>query len=440
MKVLVIGSGGREHALVWKIANDRRRPRVYAAPGSAAIAGLAEIVAIDPSDLEALARFAESESIDLTIVGPEGPLAAGIVDEFRARGLRIFGPDRRGAELEASKAFTKRLLLDAGVPTADYGEFEEAAPARECARRLGFPVVVKADGLAAGKGVIICADAAEADRAIDGMLEGGDFGAAGRRVVVEEFLVGEEASFMAITDGITALPLASSQDHKAVFDGDAGPNTGGMGAYSPAPCVTPQIHDEIMRRVIEPTVRTLAARGIDYRGVLYAGIMLTASGPKVLEYNVRFGDPECQALMMRLDSSLLDLVDATIDRTLASHRLEWKNGSSVCVVMTAAGYPGHIRKGDRIDGIDDAARTAGAQIFHAGTERDASGHWITAGGRVFGVCATGERVADAAAAAYAAVDRIHWNGAHCRRDIAWRAIEREQSQRQTANATSASAK
>src|SRR6185369_9946046 len=329
MKVLVIGSGGREHALVWKIANDRRRPRVYAAPGSAAIAGLAEIVAIDPSDLEALARFAESESIDLTIVGPEGPLAAGIVDEFRARGLRIFGPDRRGAELEASKAFTKRLLLDAGVPTADYGEFEEAAPARECARRLGFPVVVKADGLAAGKGVIICADAAEADRAIDGMLEGGDFGAAGRRVVVEEFLVGEEASFMAITDGITALPLASSQDHKAVFDGDAGPNTGGMGAYSPAPCVTPQIHDEIMRRVIEPTVRTLAARGIDYLGVLYAGIMLTASGPKVLEYNVRFGDPECQALMMRLDSSLLDLVDATIDRTLASHRLEWKNGSSV---------------------------------------------------------------------------------------------------------------
>ena len=429
MKVLVVGSGGREHSLVWKIANDPRRPRVFAAPGSAAIGEIAENVAIAPSDIDALAKFAADEKIGLTIVGPEGPLAAGIVDEFRARGLRIFGPDRRGAELEASKAFTKRLLRDAMIPTAEYGEFEEAAPARDFARTLGFPVVVKADGLAAGKGVVICADAEEADRAIDGMLEAGDFGAAGRKIVVEEFLVGEEASFMAITDGETILALASSQDHKAVFDGDAGPNTGGMGAYSPAPCVTSAVHDEIMQSVLEPTVAALAARGIDYRGVLYAGIMLTAAGPKVLEYNVRFGDPECQALMMRLDSSLLDLVDATIDRRLAAYEPSWKTGSSVCVVLTAEGYPGHIRTGDRIEGLDDAAKIDGVQIFHAGTAKDPTGHWLTAGGRVLGVSATGERVADATAKAYAAVDRIGWNGMHCRRDIAWRAIEREQGRR-----------
>lgn len=431
MKVLVIGSGGREHALVWKIANDPRKPKVYAAPGSAGMSDLAECVAIDGGDIEALAAFAEREAIDLTVVGPEGPLAAGIVDVFRAKGLRIFGPDRRGAELEASKAFTKRLLVEAGVPTAEYGEFREAGPAKAMARELGFPVVVKADGLAAGKGVIICADAAEADAAIDGMLEDGDFGAAGQCVVVEEFLVGEEASFMAITDGTTSLPLASSQDHKAVFDGDRGPNTGGMGAYSPAPCVTAEVHEEIMRRVIDPTVRTLTARGIDYRGVLYAGIMLTAKGPKVLEYNVRFGDPECQALLMRLRSSILDLFDATIDGRLAEHRAEWDQGTAVCVVMTAAGYPGDVRKGDEISGLGSAsgagsgAPKSDVQVFHAGTVRDADGKWRTAGGRVLGVCAVGPRVADATATAYAAVDAISWNGMHCRRDIAWRALERE---------------
>ncbi|MFN2377204.1 MAG: phosphoribosylamine--glycine ligase [Candidatus Binatia bacterium] len=426
MKVLVVGGGGREHALAWKIAADPRSPKVYAAPGSDGMADVAERVAIDPSDLEGLAAFAVAEGIDLTVVGPEGPLAAGIVDVFRAKGLRIFGPDRRGAELEASKAFTKRLLVEAGVSTAEYGEFREAAPAREFARRLGFPVVVKADGLAAGKGVIICADAAEADRAIDGMLEGGEFGAAGSCVVVEEFLVGEEASFMAITDGVTSVALASSQDHKAVFDGDRGPNTGGMGAYSPAPCVTPEIHDELLRTVIEPTVRTLNARGIDYRGVLYAGIMLTARGPKVLEYNVRFGDPECQALLMRLRSSLVDLFEATIDRRLAAHRLEWEEGTSVCVVLSAQGYPGEVRKGDVISGLDDPQATADVQVFHAGTVRGDDGLWRTAGGRVLGVCAVAPRVADATAKAYAAVDRISWHGMHCRRDIAWRALEREE--------------
>ena len=428
MKVLVIGGGGREHALAWKIARDPRAPKVYAAPGSAGLESVAERVAIDPLDLEGLAGFALREGIDLTIVGPEAPLAAGIVDVFRAKGLRIFGPDRRGAELEASKAFTKRLLVEAGVPTAEYGEFTEAAPARAMARKLGFPVVVKADGLAAGKGVVICANEAEADEAIDGMLEGGAFGEAGNRVVVEEFLVGEEASFMAITDGLTSLPLASSQDHKAVFDGDRGPNTGGMGAYSPAPCVTPEVHAEIMKRVIEPTVRTLAARGIDYRGVLYAGIMLTAKGPKVLEYNVRFGDPECQALLMRLRSSILDLFDAAIDRRLADLHLDWEEGTSVCVVMAAEGYPGEIRKGDVIEGIDEANSLPGVQVFHAGTTRDSEGRWLTAGGRVLGVCAVGPSVADATAKAYAGVDHIHWKGAHCRRDIAWRALEREQDE------------
>ena len=426
MKVLVVGSGGREHSLVWKIASDPRRPKVYAAPGSAGMEGLAQRVPIAASNLTALADFVVRESIDLTVVGPEGPLADGIVDLFRERGLRIFGPDRRGAELEASKAFTKRLLVEAGVPTAEYGEFREAAPARAFARTLGFPVVVKADGLAAGKGVIICADGEEADRAIDGMLEDGAFGDAGRCVVVEEFLVGEEASFMAITDGTFSLALASSQDHKAVFDSDKGPNTGGMGAYSPAPCVTPEVHEDLMRRVIEPTVRTLTARGIDYRGVLYAGVMLTAKGPKVLEYNVRFGDPECQALVMSLRSSILDLFDATIDGTLASHRLEWAEGTSVCVVLTAQGYPGDLRKGDAIAGLEEAASLPGVQVFHAGTDRDGDGTWRTAGGRVLGVCATAKRVADATAAAYAAVDRISWNGMHCRRDIAWRAIEREE--------------
>ncbi|HEY2775761.1 MAG TPA: phosphoribosylamine--glycine ligase [Candidatus Binatia bacterium] len=427
MKVLVVGSGGREHALAWKIAGDPRRPVVYAAPGSAAMATLATLVPIQAGDIDALAAFAASEGIDLTVVGPEGPLAAGIVDRFRAQGLRIFGPDRAGAELEASKAFTKRLLVEAGVPTAEYGEFRDADAARRFARHLGFPVVVKADGLAAGKGVVICADAAEADRTIAAMLEDGAFGEAGRHIVVEEFLEGEEASFMAITDGVTSLPLASSQDHKAVFDGDLGPNTGGMGAYSPAPCVTPEIHDTIMDRVIEPTVRTLAARGIDYRGVLYAGIMLTKQGPKVLEYNVRFGDPECQALLLRLDSSILDLFDAAIDRTLDRHRIEWKQGPSVCVVLTAEGYPGDIRKGDAIDGLGEAAEIPGVEVFHAGTARDDTGTWRTVGGRVLGVCAGGRTVAEAAAKAYAAVDRISWKGMHCRRDIAWRALARERA-------------
>jgi len=427
MKVLVVGSGGREHALAWKIANDPRAPQVYAAPGSDAIAAVAECVAIEATDIAGLAEFAAREGIDLTVVGPEAPLAAGIVDEFRARGLRIFGPDRAGAQLEASKAFTKRLLVEAGVPTAAYGEFSEAAAARAFARELGFPLVVKADGLAAGKGVVICAEAAEADRAIDEMLEGGAFGEAGRRIVVEEFLAGEEASFMAITDGRDSLALATSQDHKRIFDGDRGPNTGGMGAYSPAPVVTPAIHDEVMRRVIGPTVAALAARGIDYRGVLYAGLMISQSGIKVLEYNVRFGDPECQAIMLRLRSSLLDLLEAAIDRRLSDVAPQWESETSVCVVMAAVGYPGQIRKGDTIDGLDQSGGCAKAQVFHSGTKRDGAGRWVTAGGRVLGVCARGARADEATAKAYDAIAGISWSGAQFRRDIAWRSIERERA-------------
>ncbi|MBI5503967.1 MAG: phosphoribosylamine--glycine ligase [Deltaproteobacteria bacterium] len=425
MKVLVVGGGGREHALAWKIAGDPRAPEVFAAPGSDAIAAVAECVAIQATDIAGLAAFAERERIDLTVVGPEAPLAAGIVDEFRGRGLRIFGPDRAGAQLEASKAFTKRLLVEAGVPTAAYGEFSEPAAARDFARSLGFPLVVKADGLAAGKGVVICADAAEADRAIEEMLEGGAFGEAGRRIVVEEFLAGEEASFMAITDGRTALALATSQDHKRIFDGDRGPNTGGMGAYSPAPVVTAQIHDEVMRRVIEPTVAALAARGIDFRGVLYAGLMISPAGVKVLEYNVRFGDPECQAIMLRLRSSLIDLLEAAIDRRLDQVRPQWDSATSVCVVMAAPGYPGEVRKGDVIDGLDLRGASAKAQVFHSGTRRDGERRWVTAGGRVLGVCASGARAQDAVAKAYDAVAGISWDGVQFRRDIAWRAIERE---------------
>lgn len=425
MNVLVIGSGGREHALAWKIATDPRAPRVFVAPGSDAMEEVGERVRIEATDLVALADFAEQNAIDLTVVGPEAPLAAGIVDVFRARGLRIFGPDRRGAELEASKAFTKRLLVEAGVPTAEYAEFSDAEAARAFARSLGFPCVVKADGLAAGKGVVICADEHEADRAIASMLTDGLFGQAGRRIVVEEFLVGEEASFMAITDGVTALPLASSQDHKAIFDGDRGPNTGGMGAYSPAPCVTAEVAEHLMASVIHPTVKVLAGRGIDYRGVLYAGVMLTERGPKVLEFNVRFGDPECQALLLRLRSSLVDLLEAAVDRRLESQRPLWDRGSSVCVVMAAAGYPGDVRRGDAIEGLDEAGEHAGVEVFHAGTERDRDGRWRTAGGRVLGVCALGARVADAIGRAYAAVDVIRWPGAQVRRDIGWRALARE---------------
>jgi phosphoribosylamine--glycine ligase len=424
MNVLVIGSGGREHALAWKLARDPRVRGVLVAPGSSGIAGDAECVSVRADDVAGLAALAAERGIDLTVVGPEAPLARGIVDRFRADGLPIVGPDRAGAQLEASKAFTKQLLTEAGVPTAAYREFTSSAPARAFARELGFPVVVKADGLAAGKGVVICATAEEADAAIADMLDKRRFGEAGRKVVIEEFLHGEEVSFLALTDGRSALPLATSQDHKAVFDGDRGPNTGGMGAYSPAPALDDDAIAGVMATVIDPTVAALRARGIDYRGVLYAGLMLTANGVMVLEYNVRFGDPECQPLMMRLRTSLADLLEACAAGDLSGMRAEWDDGAAVCIVMAAAGYPGEPRKADVITGIDEAERDTRVKVFHAGTTRDDQGRWITHGGRVLGVTAADSDIAAAIERAYAATGRIHWDGAHYRRDIGRRAIGR----------------
>jgi phosphoribosylamine--glycine ligase len=424
IKVMVVGGGGREHALAWKLAADPRVERVFAAPGSAAIARVAECLEVGAEDIEGLASVAAERGIALTVVGPEVPLALGIVDVFRARGLRIFGPDREGARLESSKAFMKEILVEAGVPTAAYGEFSDVDAACSKARQLGFPVVVKADGLAAGKGVVICADQAEADEAIIAILEGGRFGQAGQRIVVEEFLVGEEASIMALSDGRHVLMLASSQDHKALLDGDRGPNTGGMGAYCPAPVVGEELMAEIAETVIRPTIEVLAARGIDYRGVLYAGIMITADGPKVLEYNVRFGDPECQPIMVRLASSFLDLIEAAIDGTLDQVEAVWNTGTSVCVVMASGGYPSSYDKGHVMEGLAEAEAMDGVEVFHAGTVCNGDGRWLTNGGRVVGVTASGADVKTATALAYQAVSKISWKDVHYRRDIAHRAIER----------------
>ncbi len=422
MKVLVVGAGGREHALAWKLAAEPRVRAVLAAPGSAGIARVADCYPVAAQDIDGLARLVVEHGVDLTVVGPEAPLAAGLVDRFRSQGLRVFGPDAAGARLEASKAFAKRLLAEASVPTATYGEFTEMAPARAFARKLGLPVVVKADGLAAGKGVVICETAEDIDRALGDMLERGRFGAAGKRVVVEEFLLGEEASIMALTDGRCVLPLAPAQDHKRVSDGDAGPNTGGMGAYSPTPVISADLAAEITRTIIQPTVDALRAHGIDYRGVLYAGIMICDGRVKVLEYNVRFGDPECQPLMVRLQSNLIDLLEACVDGTLAAERAQWRDGAAACVVMTAAGYPGDYAKGAAIAGIEEAERTEGVTVFHAGTERDAQGRWITAGGRVLGVTGVGRDIPAAVARAYQGVSKITWEGMHYRHDIGHRAV------------------
>ena len=422
MKVLLVGSGGREHALAWRLAREPGVDQVVAAPGSAGIASVAECAPVAAHDIAGLARLAEEIGADLTLVGPEAPLAAGIVDEFRKRGLNIFGPDRRGASLEASKAFAKAVLVEAGVPTAEYAEFEDASSAKAYARASGCPLVIKADGLAAGKGVVICRDQAEAAAAIDSMLCARRFGDAGSKIIVEEFLVGEEASFMALTDGRTSLCLAGSQDHKAVFDGDRGPNTGGMGAYSPAPVVDADMADRIGRDVIEPTVEALRRRGIEYRGVLYAGLMIADGQPKVLEYNVRFGDPECQVLMTRMQTGPALLARACLEGRLHECRVEWSSQTSVCVVMASEGYPGEYRKGLPIHGIEEAGRMEGVEVFHAGTARGPRGGWQTAGGRVLGVTALGKDMRSATARAYAAVDKISWEGAHFRRDIGHRAL------------------
>jgi len=422
MKVLVIGSGGREHALVWKISQSPKVEKIYCAPGSAGIGELAESVAIGPEQIEKLADFAEREKIDLTVVGPELPLTLGIADLFESRGLRIFGPNRAAAQLEGSKAFSKEILKANHVPTAAFDTFADATAAKRYLAQVKPPYVVKADGLAAGKGVLICASRQGAEAAIDEILVRKAFGQAGEKLVIEEFLDGEEASFMALTDGEHVLPLASSQDHKRVFDNDQGPNTGGMGAYSPAPVVTPAIHRRIMDEVLTPLLAGLKQRGIRYRGVIYAGVMVTKDGPKVLEFNARFGDPECQPIMLRLKSDLVPLFEATIDGRLDQVQPEWYEDPAVCVVLCAGGYPSAYDKGKEIRVLEKLQNWRNGFVFHAGTAKD-DGRWITAGGRVLGITARGTGIVQAVGEVYRAVGEISWDGMHYRKDIARRALK-----------------
>jgi phosphoribosylamine--glycine ligase len=423
MKILVIGSGGREHALVWKIAQSPLVTKVYCAPGNPGIGQIAENVNIKVDDLPELLAFAKREAIDLTVVGPELPLSLGIVDLFEEFGLKVFGARRNAAFIEASKAFSKDLMKKYNVPTAAYEVFTEVAPAVAFIDRIGTPIVVKADGLAAGKGVIIAQTRDEAVGAVTDMLSGNAFGSAGSRVVIEEFLRGEEASFLAFTDGKNIIPLASAQDHKAVFDGDTGPNTGGMGAYSPAPVVTPAIHDKAMAEVMRRTVDGMAAEGRPYRGVLYAGLMIDGDQVKTLEFNARFGDPECQPLLMRMKSDIVPILMAVAEGDIGGLEIQWHDQAAVCVVMASGGYPGDYRKGDVISGLDRAAKIPDLVVFHAGTAaRD--GGFVTSGGRVLGVTGRGDTVQAAIAKAYEGVDVIRWEGVHFRTDIGRKALNR----------------
>ncbi len=426
MKVLIIGGGGREHALAWKVAQSPKVEHVYVAPGNAGTARETRVsnVAIGVEDIGALLAFAKDTAIDLTIVGPELPLVRGLVDTFTAAGLRCFGPTQAAAQLEGSKAFTKDFLARHRIPTAAYRNFTEVNAALAYVRAQGAPIVIKADGLAAGKGVIVAMSLSEAEAAVRDMLSGNAFGDAGHRVVIEEFLEGEEASFIVMVDGKHILPMATSQDHKRVGDGDTGPNTGGMGAYSPAPVVTPEIHARILREVIEPTVRGMAAEGNPYTGFLYAGLMIGADGaPKVIEYNCRFGDPETQPIMMRLRSDLVELCEQALDGRLDEATAEWDARAAVGVVLAAGGYPGDYRKGDVISGLP-ARDDEDAKVFHAGTA-DRDGAVVTAGGRVLCAVGLGASVTAAQAKAYALSQKIHWNGCFYRHDIGYRAIARE---------------
>ena len=422
MKILVIGGGGREHALAWKLARDSRRPELYCAPGNAGTAALGTNLPIKAEDLDGLLQWAKTHRPELTVVGPEAPLCAGLADLFRAEGLRVFGPSRAAAQLEGSKQFSKDVREAAGVPTARAALFTEAGAAKEYVRQQGAPIVVKADGLAAGKGVTVAATVAEAEAAIDEALVRRAFGDAGRRVLIEECLVGEEASILALLDGQRVVLLASAQDHKRLGDGDTGPNTGGMGAYSPAPAVTADLLPFIRTRVFEPMLRELRRRGITYQGLLYAGLMLTADGPKVLEFNCRFGDPETQAILPRWEGDLLPALEACIDGTLDERLVRWRPEPCVCVVIAAGGYPGPYPQGDAISGLEAAAKVPEALVFQAGTAlRD--GRAVTAGGRVLGVTALGADLGAAVQHAYAAVGQIRFDKMQFRRDIAWRALK-----------------
>ncbi|MFZ4858562.1 MAG: phosphoribosylamine--glycine ligase [Desulfuromonadaceae bacterium] len=423
MKILVIGGGGREHALVWKIAQSPLVTKLYCAPGNPGTAALAENLPIAVDQLDKLLAFAYENNIDLTVVGPEQPLSLGIVDLFESHGLKVFGPSQKAAYIEGSKAFSKDLMQKYHVPTAAYGVFTDQTEAEAFIKRTGAPIVVKADGLAAGKGVIIAQTCAEAVAAVRDMLSGNAFGSAGLRVVIEEFLTGEEASFLVITDGKNVIPLASAQDHKAIFDNDRGPNTGGMGAYSPAPVVSPAIHEKAMQQIIRPTVDGMAAEGRPYRGVLYAGLMVKDGEVKTLEFNARFGDPECQPLLMRMKSDIVPVLLAVANGDLGNSTIEWHDKAAVCVVMASEGYPGDYRKGDLISGLDQAAEVEDLYVFHAGTALK-DGACVTNGGRVLGVTALGSTVKDAITAAYQGVSRITWPGVQSRTDIGKKALER----------------
>ena len=423
MKVLVVGAGGREHTLTWKLAQSPRVTELLAAPGNPGIAQHARCLPIKDDEIEALVAAALRERVDLTVVGPELPLSLGLADRFRERGLAVFGPSQAAARLESSKAFAKDLMARHGIPTARFRAFTEAGAARAWCRELGVPLVVKADGLAAGKGVIICRTLPEADAAVALCLDQAAFGAAGASVVIEEFMEGEEASFFAITDGAAILPLASAQDHKTVFDGDQGPNTGGMGAYSPAPVMDAGMTERVMAEIVRPTVAAMAKEGAPFAGFLYVGLMITRQGPRVVEFNCRFGDPECQVVIPRLAADLLPLLDAVSRGANIPASVPWAPETSVCVVMSSGGYPGAYETGRPIRGVADAEALPGVQVFHAGTAlRD--GALVTAGGRVLGVQALGADVRAAVDAAYTAVARIDFEGAHFRRDIARRALAR----------------
>lgn len=423
MKVLVVGGGGREHALVWKIAQSPDVKKVYCAPGNAGIARTAECLSIGAGDLPSLVDFAAREMIDLTLVGPEAPLTMGIVDLFEKKGLRIFGASQKAAEIEGSKAFSKDLLSKYGIPTAPYRTFYSRDEAVDYVRAKGAPICVKADGLAAGKGVFPLQSLDDAIKAIDTIMVEKAFGDAGRRVVIEEFLTGEEASFLAFTDGETVIPFPTSQDHKPIYDGDQGPNTGGMGAYSPAPVVTETVHQEIMEAIMLPTVRAMASEGRKYKGVLYAGLMISSGKLQVLEFNARFGDPEAQPLLMRMSGDLIPVLNAVVDGSLSTVDISWDDRSAVCVVMASEGYPGSYDKGKEIRGLEEVEGDDNVMVFHAGTAM-AGDRVVTSGGRVLGVTALGSGVKEAIERAYGAAEKIHWEGVFYRRDIGKKALNR----------------
>jgi phosphoribosylamine--glycine ligase len=428
MNILLLGSGGREHALAWKMAASPLTDKLFCAPGNAGIAQEAECVALDIADHAAVIGFCRTNAIDLVVVGPEAPLCAGIVDDLEAAGIKAFGPTKAAARLEGSKGFTKDLCRANGIPTAAYERFDAAEPAKAYVRARGAPIVVKADGLAAGKGVVVAQSLDEAIAAVDMMFGGGilisNMGEAGGEVVIEDFLDGEEASFFALCDGDTAIALSTAQDHKRAFDGDQGPNTGGMGAYSPAPNIDAAMADRVMAEIVTPTLRAMKAIGAPYKGVLYAGLMITATGPKLIEYNARFGDPETQVLMLRLMSDLVPALLASRDGQLKSFDLRWYPDPALTVVMAAEGYPGHYERGSVIEGLDEAAKVEGVEIFHAGTKAE-NGRILANGGRVLNVSAIGKTVREAQSRAYEAIACIRWPEGFYRHDIGWRAVERE---------------